>query len=197
MSRMVRTFVAVEIDEAVRQRASALIERARASIEGIRWVGPQNLHVTLKFLGDVAEEDLPAVGEAVTQAVAGVPGFDFELRALGAFPRIDRPNNVWLGSGDGAASLADLADRIERALNPLGFPREHRTFEPHVTLGRVARGGRAPAALVRWLRENAAFEAGRSRIREVVVFSSQLTPQGAIYTALCRAPLASMHPSPP
>ncbi len=191
MGGTVRTFVAVEIDEAVRRRATGLVETLRTSVEGVSWVAPENLHLTLKFLGDVKEEDLAAVCEAVTKAAAGAAPFDLAIRTLGAFPRIDRPNNVWLGGGEGSDALADLAERVERALKPLGFPREGRAFEPHLTLGRVRRGGRAPAALVRLLRENAGFEAGRCRIGQIVVFSSQLTPKGAVYTPLCRAPLGS------
>jgi 2'-5' RNA ligase len=190
-----RTFVAVEIDDAVRRRAAGLIDRLRAEVEGVSWVAPQNLHLTLKFLGEVDDARLPEVCRAVQAAVAAVGPFDFEVRGLGAFPRVQRPNNVWLGGGAGTEALAGLADRVESALKKLGFPREGKAFQPHLTLGRVRRGGPAATALARRIAENASFNAGQSRIREVVVFSSQLSPQGAIYTPVCRA-LLGLGPTP-
>jgi len=190
LSEHLRTFVAVEIDEPVRQRAVVLIERLRAAIDGISWVAPQNLHLTLKFLGDVAASRVAEVSQTVRQAVASLAPFEFECRGLGAFPRIERPNNVWIGCGEGAQALIALAQRLDDGLSQLGFARESRPLVPHLTLGRLRRGGKAPAGLIRLLRENAEFVAGRTCVRQVILFSSQLTPKGPIYTPLESAPLA-------
>lgn len=192
MNEHLRTFLAVEIDDSVRQQAAALIERLRAVVDGVSWVAPQNLHITLKFLGHVAASRIAEVSQAVRQAVAAATPFEFESRGLGAFPRVERPNNLWIGCGEGAQSLVALAERLDQALGQLGFARESRALVPHLTLGRVRRGGKPPANLVRLLREHAEFVAGRSRVRHVVLFSSQLTPRGAIYTPLDHAPLAGV-----
>ncbi len=194
MAECLRTFVAVEIDDSVRWRVAELIERLRAAVDGVSWVAPQNLHITLKFLGDVAGPRVAEVAQAVRQAVRLATPFEFESRGLGAFPRIERPNTLWIGCGEGAEALVALADRLDWALSPLGFARESRPLVPHLTLGRLRRGGKAPANLVRIFRENAGFVAGRSRVHHVVLFSSQLTPKGAIYSPLDRADLNGPEP---
>ncbi|MGA2066449.1 MAG: RNA 2',3'-cyclic phosphodiesterase [Thermoguttaceae bacterium] len=195
MASSIRTFVAVETGEAVRRRAAELMDALRAGPLGtapadVKWVERQNLHITLKFLGDVAEPDLPGVCEAVRQAAAGLPPFDLEIRAAGAFPHPGRPRTLWLGAGDGGEAMAALAAAIEKALHKLGYPKEGRRFETHLTIGRV-RGGSAPALaeLGRLLRQHAAFDAGRFHVAEVVTFASHLGPKGPTYDALSRAPL--------
>ncbi len=190
LAEYLRTFLAVEIDEAVRQRAAELIQRLRSAVDGVTWVAPQNLHITLKFLGDVASSRIAELSAAVRQAVAAAAPFEFEIRGLGAFPRIERPNNLWIGCGDGAQSLIALAERLDHALSKLGFARESRPLVPHLTLGRLRRAGKPPANLVRMFQEHAEFVAGRTWVRHVVLFSSQLTPRGSIYTPLDQAPLA-------
>lgn len=190
MADQLRTFLAVEIDPSVRQQAAELIQRLRLAVDGVSWVAPQNLHITLKFLGDVAAARIPQVSETVRQAVATTAPFVFESRGLGAFPRIERPNNLWIGCGEGAQTLIALAERLDLALSKLGFARESRPMVPHLTLGRLRRGGKPPDNLVRLLREHAEFLAGWTRVQHVVLFSSQLTPTGASYTPLDHVPLA-------
>lgn len=189
MTEHLRTFLAVEIDDSVRQRTAELIERWRAAVDGVSWVAPHNLHITLKFLGDVAAPRIAEVAQTTRHAVATAAPFEFESRGVGAFPRIERPNNVWIGCGAGAQHLVALAARLDDALGKLGFAKESRPLVPHLTMGRLRRGGKPPAALVRLFRENAEFVAGRTRVCQVILFSSQLTPKGPIYTPLDRAPL--------
>jgi 2'-5' RNA ligase len=185
-----RTFIAVETSEAVRDRVVDLIRALQAARADVKWVERQNLHLTLKFLGDVTDPDLPRVCEAAQQAAAGLPPFDLQIRAAGAFPHPGRPRTLWLGAGEGADATAALAAQIEKALAKLGFPKEGRRFETHLTIGRVRGGGPALAELGRLLREQAAFDAGRFRVAEVVVFASHLSPKGPTYEPLARAALA-------
>lgn len=189
MKQTVRTFVAVEIDEAIRQAAGKLVEELRTASAEVGWVAPHNMHLTVKFLGDVAADQIPQVCDTVAQAVAGVEPFDLEIRGVGAFPNAARPRTLWIGTGGGEAQLNLLAKRVETALVELGFAREDRPFHGHLTLGRVRRPSRALAALTPMLKQRADLTLGQTPIREVVVFSSQLERGGAIYEALRTASL--------
>ena len=195
MKYTVRTFIAVEIDDAVRRRVVELIGAYAATAAKVSWVQRQNLHLTLKFLDEVPLGAIPEVSAAVEKAAAAFHPFDLEIRAAGAFPSKRRPRTLWVGTGNGSDTLAALHAALENALKPLGFPKEHRRFAAHLTLGRVR--GPNPAgttsgldALVPLIRQNSDFNAGRFRVAELIVFSSQLTPQGPIYEALARAPLS-------
>jgi 2'-5' RNA ligase len=186
---VIRTFIAVETSGAVRQRTGELVESLRAAGASVTWVARHNLHLTLKFLDEVRQREIARVVEAVQVAAATVEPFELEIRGAGAFPSPGRPQTLWLGAGSGGEALGGLFDALEDALGQIGYRKEARSFEPHLTIGRVRGGGLAVAELGRLLREHAAFEAGRFRVAEMTVFGSELTPQGPIYTALGRAPL--------
>jgi 2'-5' RNA ligase len=186
---MIRTFIAVETSEAVRRRAVELIRALDVAGADVKWVEPQNMHLTLKFLGDVAEADVPGVCQAVQEAVAGVQPFDMAVRGAGAFPSAGRPRTLWLGAAAGAEAMIALQAAVEKPLRALGFPKEHRRFEPHLTIGRVRGGGPTVAELGRLVRQFSDFDAGPFRVVETVVFASHLSPKGATYEALGRAPL--------
>jgi len=192
MKSTIRTFVAVEIGEAIRRAAAKLIEELRTASADVTWVAPHNMHLTVKFLGDVAAERIPQISATVAEAVAGVRAFDLEVRGVGAFPNVPRPRTIWIGTGAGEAQLAEVAEGLESALAKLGFAREGREFRGHLTLGRIRHPGPALATLSQMLHERAGLEFGQTTIREVVVFSSQLERGGPIYEALSRAALAEV-----
>jgi 2'-5' RNA ligase len=189
MKPNVRTFVAVEIDEAIRRAAASLVDELRTAAADVGWVAPQNMHLTAKFLGDVAADKIPQVCDAVAKAVAEVTPFDLEIRGVGAFPNAARPRTIWIGTGSGESQLDLLAERLEAALVKLGLARENRPFHGHLTLGRVRRPSRALAALTPMLKQRADLSLGQTAVHEVVVFSSQLQRGGPIYEALSRASL--------
>jgi RNA 2',3'-cyclic 3'-phosphodiesterase len=155
----------------------------------VKWVEPHNLHLTLKFLGDVAQTEIAEVCEAVMRGAAKVEPFDLEVRTAGAFPSAARPRTVWLGAGAGTKEMVVLHDRVEAALAELGFREEHRRFQSHLTIGRVRGGGPGIAELGTRLQQHADFLAGRMTVTEATVFTSTLTPAGPIYEALGTAPL--------
>jgi 2'-5' RNA ligase len=189
MKQKIRTFVAVAISSAVRDGAMRLIERFRATGAEVKWVAPENMHITLKFLGDVDSREIHRVCEAVQGAVADAAPFEFEVRGAGAFPKPSRPRTVWLGVAQGREELIDLNKRVERPLEKLGFRREARRFQPHLTIGRVRRGGPGVAELGTLIGEKGDVELGLTTARELVVFSSQLDRSGPTYEALAHAPL--------
>lgn len=185
-----RTFIAIEIASAVRSRAAELIGLLAYEGDGIKWVVPENLHLTLQFLGDVAQNDLPGVSEAVGRAVADRPPFEISLRGANAFPHIGRPRTLWLGVDEGAESLSRLQQAVQSAVRKLGFPPENRPFHAHLTLGRVRRPSPALQHLTPRLRAQQDFSAGHSPVEQVVVFASYLDRHGPTYQTLHRAPLS-------
>jgi RNA 2',3'-cyclic 3'-phosphodiesterase len=189
MKNTLRTFVAVEVGDAVRQRAVELIQMLGVTEAAVKWVERHNLHITMKFLDEVPTREIPRVCEAVAQGAAAVTPFELEVRDAGAFPSAGRPRTVWLGAGEGEEQMIALHGQIEKHLAKLGFRKDSRRFHPHLTLGRVRGAGPEIAALGKLLQQHAAFDAGRCRIAEAVVFSSELGREGPTYQALSRAKL--------
>jgi 2'-5' RNA ligase len=185
----IRTFIAVPLDSGVRQRAADLSQQLQASGVKASWTKTDNMHVTLKFLGDVDEHRIEAVCRATQQAAGAMAAFALRLRGAGAFPSVQRPRTVWIGATDGRQEIAELARDIDRALSRLGFAKEKRAFQPHLTIARVRGGGAAQSELGRLIVEQADFDAGISGIHEVRVYASTLGPAGPTYEVLASAPL--------
>jgi len=183
-------FVAVEISEAARGEVARLQETLRAAGADVKWVEPKNLHLTLKFLGEISEKQARELEEGLRGAAGGISPFDFSLEGVGAFPNISRPQVVWVGVSSGKEKLAELAGAVENCCAGLGFPAEERPFSSHLTIGRV-RSGKRPAGLTKKLQQ-ATFRAEETaRAQEVVLFQSTLSPRGSLY-----APLARFHLGP-
>jgi 2'-5' RNA ligase len=189
MKPTLRTFVAVEINSAVRQRTEELIEQLRSAGADVKWVAVHNLHLTLKFLGDVVSREIPRVCEAVGRGASEVEPFELEVRGAGAFPNARRPRTLWLGVGGGSQEMVALHEKVEGPLKKLGFRPEHRRHQPHLTIGRIRRGGPGVTELGQLLEQHADYVAGRVKVSQVVVLSSQLDRGGPTYEALSRAKL--------
>ncbi|MBN2564659.1 MAG: RNA 2',3'-cyclic phosphodiesterase [Candidatus Eisenbacteria bacterium] len=181
----VRTFVALELPEALLEGILRLIHQLRDS--GIRasWSGRGTLHVTLKFLGDVEERELPRVVEAVAAASAQVPPFSFETTRLGGFPSPRNPRVLWVGVTP-VDELLELQEALETELAAIGFARERRRFHPHITVGRIR--GRAPEATGEII---SGLDAPRGTVdvTETRVMRSTLDPRGAIHELVKAVPL--------
>jgi len=189
MSRTVRTFVAVEISPEVRSHAARLIASLNGTAAKVKWVDPHNLHMTLKFLGEIDLREAPQVCAAVAEAMADLPPFSIRVAGAGAFPDVVHPRTVWLGVTEGSEEMVELHERLEANLTKLGFRQEQRRFRPHLTIGRV-RGLQGAAELGQLVADRADFDAGVSDIDEVVVFSSELNRDGPTYETLSTATLA-------
>ena len=177
----IRSFVAVDLQAPVRQAVNDLQGQLRRINADVRWVRPEGLHVTLKFLGSVAPAQLERVHAALAADLHDLPAFSVQVRGLGAFPNWRRPRVVWVGlHGEG---LVALAARVDGALAPLGFEREQRAFTPHLTLARV----NTPRG---WPRLEEACKAhlddafGASDIGAVTIYRSTLQRGGAVYAPL-------------
>ncbi len=183
----IRTFVAVDIeDEEIVSKIREVQSEISLSSAKIKLVEPENLHLTLKFLGEVEESRIPVIVEALSEAVSGFKEFKITLEGVGAFPKVSRPNVIWIGVGDGRESLIELANSVENSLKRIGFPKERRPYEPHLTIARVKyRSSDLPAIIKR---VEGTF-IGDVTVREVRLKKSTLTPKGPIYDTLESFPL--------
>jgi len=187
----VRTFIAVEMSPRVIARAGDLIDKLRVAPAEINWVRPQQMHLTLKFLGDVPDTETPDICRVVADAAAGFEPFEIICRGAGAFPNVRQPRTLWIGIEDGADELKRLQAEIDEALKTkLGYAKEQRGFHPHLTIGRVKRelpGDRGQ--LGELVEKNVHFDADLAIIDEVVTFASFLGRGGPNHEALDHAEL--------
>ncbi|MCA9151599.1 MAG: RNA 2',3'-cyclic phosphodiesterase [Planctomycetales bacterium] len=187
----IRTFVAVEISEELRRAAKRVLGEFSATQAPVRWVDPGQFHVTLKFLGDVDDSQIYAVCAAVRNAAAQMEPFVATCDCVGAFPKLESPRTVWLGISEGTEQFRELHQQLDTRLSKLGFPHEQRQFAPHITLGRVDRDGQRAALqpLVDTMSAAQGREFGQFLVTGCVVYSSELTPRGPVYTPLGKLPL--------
>lgn len=181
--------MALELPPQVRAAAAEVLDRLKQSGADVKWVRPENLHVTLKFLGEVDPGQVAAVQEAVVETCAGRPPCALSLQGCGAFPSAQRPTVVWLGLTGQVEELAGLAKGMETACERLGFAPEARAFRPHLTLGRLRRGrssdkGPGTRPLTQELVHLATYQGPDFRADRVVLMQSTLTPQGPVYASL-------------
>ena len=193
MAEKIRTFIAIELEEAhhrALRNVQLRFQRERAATF-VRWVAPENIHLTVKFLGDVDATAMPTLQRAVAEACVGITPFTLRLNGAGAFPNTRRPNVVWVGLGGQVERAALLAQRVDDACAALGMPRDDRPFSPHLTLGRVKRDARPDERqLIGKLIELAAVgELGLLQVERVSVMKSELHSSGSIYTRLAAVEL--------
>ena len=132
-----RLFIALNIPEEIKEKFALVTKRLKYRTKKISWVKEENFHITLKFLGEVKEERLPAISEAASRCVKEAVPFKVLFSGLGAFPDTNNPRIIWAGVKDGAAELSSIAASIEESFEKLGFAKEKRPFSSHLTLGRV------------------------------------------------------------
>lgn len=177
----IRTFVAVLLPDAVRAALAAEVEALRRLTRGVGWVAADNLHVTLKFVGEIDPAAVTAVGAGLAGIAAHTPSFELAVEGLGAFPTPTRPRVVWAGLGPGAAQVAEIAGRVESALAELGIASDERAFAAHVTLGRV-REPRPDPALARAIAAAGGRGFGGFRVEAIALMRSQLHSKGVRYS---------------
>jgi len=183
----IRSFIAIELPPVIKAELTSLEEKLkRGRYPFVKWVAPESIHLTLKFLGNIAASTVPQIIETITGVVKKIPALQLQVGGLGAFPNMKRPQVVWVGIGGEIERLATLQKDVDAALSPLGFPRESRSFSPHLTLGRL-RERVLPAErqnFAQWIC-SVEFETSLSfEVNALRLMKSQLTPSGAIYSQL-------------
>ena len=187
----VRTFIAVELPQEIHNTLKQLQDVLRGSMPDVRWTKAANIHITLKFLGDVQVSRLDAISESLRDAAGQFSPFNVRLTGIGAFPNSRKPRIIWVGIDQGADELVQMAQKIEASMKRLGFPREKRPFRPHLTIGRI-RHLEHPLVMTEALERSAVGELGEFTVQKASFIKSQLDPAGSIYTTLAEAPLGDI-----
>jgi len=187
----IRAFVAVEVPADLRELIWSAFSAEHAGYPGLRWVPPENLHLTVKFLGGVPRPRVPELIRAVERACSEHTPFSVSLRGAGVFPPRGLPRVLWVGAADGTAQLAALAGTVDRYLGKRGIERERRPFSAHLTLARCRRDGVLLDAgpLVSRFQE---CEWGNFEVQALSFMQSHLGPAGARYERLAAIPLAGV-----
>lgn len=188
---LLRAFIAVEIPLAIRKTVYKAIAPLQQEIgNAVRWVPLENMHLTLKFLGDVAPSNVAMLSEMLRAEAELFHCFDFHLSGLGSFPNLKRPRVLYIDI-QAPATLESLQRGIESASRKLGYETEERGFSPHLTIGRVKQNvtGAEQQAIRHALGETRIDSLGVTRVDSIHLYKSDLQPTGSIYTRLYSAPL--------
>ena len=184
----IRTFIAFELPAAVTQLAAAVQDDLMSRKLKLRWVRPQNIHLTLKFIGEMQTARTAEVAEAIRRAARGTAPLALSVQGMGVFPGMRRPRVLWIGVGGQTDALRKLHAAVEDEMAALDFPREERPFAAHLTLARIDRQV-DPQRLLDGIQAVGRFEPKLFTASELILFKSDLKPQGAIYSALEKASL--------
>jgi 2'-5' RNA ligase len=185
-----RTFIAIELEPDLRRPLIKLLNEVLPPSRDVRWCTQNQLHVTLKFLGEVRADQLPQVCAAAQTASAQVPPFSLRIKGLGGFPSPRSPRVLWCGVDDPTGSCRRWVELADPLFARLGFTPESRAFTPHITLGR-SRGPAGGRVLREALETAPPPETEPMTVRQIIVFESRLLPTGAEYTPLATLPLAA------
>ncbi len=189
---VIRSFIAVDLSNEVLGRLESVYHQLKQRLPGapVRWTPVMNIHLTLKFLGDVSEANLRVLYEILKRESAKQAPFEIRVSGIGAFPSLSRPHVIWVGV-QASPDLASLQHAIDIETARLGYASDERSFSPHLTLGRVGRSATAEEAsqIGKSLSAIQVRDLGISPVQAVHFYRSDLNPQGSVYTRLYSAPL--------
>ncbi len=180
LPKKIRAFIAVEIPEEVQSELIEIAAMFKPHINRASWVKHGNLHLTLKFLGDIESDRIEEISSALKEVAAGFVPFSIRFSDVGVFPDPRRPRVLWVGLGEGEKEMIRMANAIEEAMERLGFKRERRPFTPHLTLARI----KGPSNLTGPLGDFQMPNVSPVRVAGFSLIRSQLDPKGAIYTRI-------------
>ena len=183
-----RTFIAVEIDSPAREVMLRLLKQLASELNGVRWTQPDQLHLTLKFVGDIDNRSLPEVCNQMRAACAGVDAFSASLKGLGAFPKQKPPRVLWVGFEEGVEQLKLINQRLETLLAGVGVPSEGRSYAPHLTLGRINRGADQQQIATRMARDSES-DFARFDVSDVLLIASVRERNRMLYETIDSVPL--------
>ena len=185
---MIRAFIAAEIDLPNKKKISELIGELKKSKADVKWITENQIHITLKFLGNIEKEQVQKMSGALGGISRNFSAFDIQFSKLGAFPNMKRPRVIWIGVEKGGDLLSSLNEKIETALEKIGFTKEKREYRVHLTLGRV-KSLKNITSLAELIDKIDFQSTGEIKIDRLTLFQSTLTPKGAIYTPLLTSQL--------
>jgi len=183
MPDTIRTFIAFKLPENIISSIRKIQEDIKSYAFKVRWVNPENIHLTLKFLGNISATDIEKVSESIINTVNGHAPISLTVKGAGVFPCIKRPRVIWVGITGEIEKLAGIQKDIEENLEKLGFPREKRPFRGHLTLGRI-KGKIDPKKLLDAMKKFERFESELFIADKVFLFKSDLNSTGSVYTEI-------------
>jgi len=183
-----RVFIAIGLSREAREELRALQSSLKKAGADVKWADPENIHLTLRFLGDCGRQSIPSVKSALSDAVSVFGQFYIGLEGIGAFPGLSSPEVIWAGVGEGARESGVLRDSISSRLAELGIPDEERKFSPHITVGRV-RSGRNIGLLTKAIGDLRFRASTKTLVDRISLLNSRLSPEGPIYTPLAEVML--------
>lgn len=190
-----RAFLASRLPDALRAQLALQIDMLTEFVppETVRWVRPENIHLTLKFLGEISSDEAQLVVDSAGPIAAGCRPFDLSASGLGVFPNPKRPRVIWVGVSGAEEGVTALNRELESALAGVGFDREGRGFHPHLTLGRTRRGLRRLdlKALAEALARASVGDLGQWRVETLALMRSELLPEGPRYSVVASLPLGT------
>lgn len=182
-----RTFIAINLNDKIKQALAKVQAELEKSNADVKWADPENIHLTLKFLGEISEQQVGQIKEALDKVASNLKPFEITLSGIGAFPKLDYPRVVWVGIEKGKNETEGIAKMIEDELEKLGFEKEKRGFTAHLTIGRV-RSGKNKDALKEILNslnlQPTTYYLKPSDVNAIYLYQSTLTPKGPVYTPL-------------
>ena len=190
MAKTIRTFVAAPLSPEILKTADGIQQQLKQLGLKFRWVRPANIHLTIKFLGEIAFDRIAAATTALRHAAGQSQPVELTAQGLGVFPNIRRPRILWIGLGGEVDILRQIHETVEASFEAHGFARDDRSFKAHLTLARIQRSVEAKK-LLQAIAEAGRFVTEPYRLDEMILFKSELRPGGAVYSQLSRAVLGA------
>jgi len=184
-----RSFIAINLPAETKQKLADFLHSFR-KIKGLKWVKPENLHLTLHFLGDISQDGLVHLSELIARIIDQYPSFPLTVEKLGCFPRREQPQVLFFACPDQEKKAQILQEKIGEQLRQSGFRIDHRPWKAHITFARVKK----PSSLDRLWRKEQEFNLQRFSVSSVELMTSELTPQGPIYKVVKKIPFKKSHP---
>jgi 2'-5' RNA ligase len=187
-----RAFIAIDISSEIKDALGRIESHLKYAGADVKWVDPDIIHLTLKFLGEIDDKKAEEVKAALDAAADSMEPFELGLKDIGAFPDMDNPRVIWVGLGKGSSEVSSLAAHLEEELSRIGFAKEVRPFSPHLTIGRVKSALNKAKLKDKAASAAANFDLAKvppCRVSSVILFRSTLTPKGPVYASLHEARL--------
>lgn len=185
----IRSFLAFELPHDIRNKVRTISGEVKNTGLNAGWVKPGNIHLTVIFMGNINEQDIPDIVSKIDNVIPRYKAFEISLGRMGLFPDIRRPRVMWLGLNGEIERLASLRDDLQKPLKSSGIKQEKRPFRPHLTLGRFRKPVKDRTLLSKIIEEYSDISGPEGKLRELILFKSELNPGGAVYTRIHSWPL--------
>lgn len=181
-----RTFIAIALPTEIKNWLAKIQQALKAAGADVKWVEPENIHITIKFLGERDKKKIAEIIEAIDQVCAEIPTFELTISSLGGFPSKESARIIWVGLSKGETETKEIAKRLEEEISRTGIPKETRPFSSHITLGRVRSSLNRQRLLERmnYLEGNFPRQDFQYRAEKITLFKSTLSSRGPVYEAL-------------